>query len=315
MRNRNIQMFLMAIGLIILFPACKKEADNIFNMFEDVSVTYHGSHPFSVTDYKEINEGDSVYIDYTIVSQEKDMYAVALVEIKNGNNRATSTIVIPDGANKRNYSGVFKLKADRAGKASYRVYALNNRAIYMGDGYKSVTIDVIPGFTFITNRRIYAPDTTTRVAPSFYSISKAETYSFTNGKANSADIDFGIWRKAAGGTRTDYIYNLYSLSVPTPDNPLTIYDVSDWQKRATLFSAPQTGKTSLFNTTLVSGQIIETEAKKVAINLLATKTELTTGSVVFFLTQEGKYGAIHVNERTKELDGRPYISISVKMQK
>lgn len=312
MKNKNIQTFLIAVGLMLTLGACKKEADNIFNMFDDVSVTFHGDDPLSVTDYKEVTEGEEVVIDYTINSANKDMHAIAI--LKAGDNRPILTTVIPDGENKRSYSGVYKFKAEKAGKVTYRVYALNNRAVYMGDGYKSVTVDVKPNFTYVANRRVYLPDTTTRVNPSFYSINKGEVYSYTNGKVNSANIDFGVYRTMATvNGNTVYTYNMYSLSVP--QSPLTVYNISDWEKRGTKFSAPQSGKTSLFNNTLVSGLALETEAKKVSINLLATTTGLALGRVVFFLTPEGKYGAIHINQITEDIEGKPFISISVKVQK
>jgi hypothetical protein len=62
MKNIKIRRFGMAILLLFILAACKKESTNIFNMF-DVQVELHTTHPFSVGEYKEVNDGDSIYID------------------------------------------------------------------------------------------------------------------------------------------------------------------------------------------------------------------------------------------------------------
>ena len=324
MKNKNIRLFCLLTAGMLAIASCKKESQNIFNMFTDVNVTYHGDHPFSVTDYKLENDGDSVYIDYTITSAKEDMYTVTVEVVgvagNNGQNPVRTNNLVTDDSERRSYSRTLKLKAQRDGKTSYRIYALNEFGTYIGDGYKKVTVEANPSYTLIANRRIYAPDTVPGVNASFYSLLRGEAFSYTNGQANSADIDFGIWRRedprpAQAGT---FIYNYYSTSAPT--NPFPLYDISTWTKRATLFSNPITNATNTFLLNLISSSIIETEAKKSTINVRSTnfttwQAGLAAGSMVYFLTPEGKYGAILVTAVSRDYEGRPFLNINVKMQK
>lgn len=303
---------------MLIATSCKKESENIFNMFTDVSVTFHGDDPLSVTDYKLVNDGDVVYIDYTITSAKEDMYYI-VVEKSEGSRtepQRTSTS-ITDETKRREYSGRVTLTMLRDGKTSYRIYPMNKKNYYMGDGGKSVTIEVRPSYIHYPNRRLYTPDTATRVAPCYFSIQRGEVFSYTSGKENSADIDFGLYRTWTINTTTntvEYRYNIYALNV-TP-NPLGVYDISTWQKKATLFKSPASGGLTIFNTTLVSAKSIETAAKAgSAINLKQTTTNLASGNLIYFLTAEGKYGAIYINSLTKDLEEKPYLDISVKVQK
>jgi hypothetical protein len=312
MKILNFRLLFFAALFAITFNSCKHESENIFNMFDDVKVTYHGDHPFSVTDYKEVNDGDSVYIDYTITSAKKDMYRVDIHEA--GVNTSGTRINIGN-SERRSYSGVLKLKVDKkVGKTTYRVYALDKDGVFIGDGYKSVTINVLPNYTHLPNRRLYLPDTTAKVLPSYYSISTGKTYSYTTGKDFSSSIDFGVYRRqVTTGTTTSYIYNIYSLSA-TP-LPLTVYNIADWAKRNTLFSQPtNNNQTSAFNNVL-TGQQLVTEAKKRTINLTQTTNGFILGSIVSFLTPEGKYGVFLVNAITQDSFGNPILDISVKVEK
>jgi hypothetical protein len=136
-----------ALGALFL-TACKKEGENIFNMFNDVEVTFHDTHPFSITGYKQVNDGDSVYIDYTITSKDKDMYAACLLEV--GTSSPIKTVL--NDSQRKSYSGVIKMKATKAGKTSYRIYPLDKVGVYMGDGGKTITIDVLPNISYFNQR-------------------------------------------------------------------------------------------------------------------------------------------------------------------
>ncbi|WP_026903126.1 hypothetical protein [Pedobacter glucosidilyticus] len=304
---RSLKIFGVIAGVIISLSSCEKESENIFNMFTDVTVTFKGDHPFSVTDYKEVNDGDSVYIDYTVTSAKQDMYQINVLEV--GSAVPFLRIPITDETKRRSFSGVVKLRANvKSGKTSYRVWPVDRRGVYMGDGYKQVTIDVKPNFNHISNRRVYLPDTVAKVLPCYFSIKTGNTYSYTTGEASSADIDFGIFRTSS----TTPVINLYSLSAnPLPFAP---YNISTWTKRATLFSAPVNGHANTFNNTLRTGTIVETEARRRTINLRATTTGLVAGSAVYFLTPENKYGCILVNAVSTDIEGKPFINISVKVQ-
>lgn len=315
-------MFCLLAGALVTMSSCKKESENIFNMFSDVSVTFHGDHPLSVVEYKQVNDGDSVYIDYTITSAKEDMFFIGVERVAGASSSATperTITAINDDSQRRSYSGVIKLKMARDGKTSYRVYALNNKNTYIGDGYKKVTIEVNPSYYLVHNRRLYLPDSL-GTNTSFYSILKDKAFSFTDGKANSADIDFGLFIKAdpAPANVGKIIYNLYSVS-HTP-NPFPYYNVNDWEKRTTKFSTIKNGSSNTFLYTLVSNSTIESNAKAANPNLTAVsgtnyQNGLASGSLVYFLTPEGKYGAIYVNTIDGDYDKKIYVSISIKMQK
>ena len=314
---KNIQkLFLLAS--VLLFAGCKEEAENIFTMFDDVTVTYNNSDPRCVTDYKVVNDKDEVWIDFTINSASEDMYSY-VVETSAGTQQPTRiTTPITDDTKRRSFSNVIKMVANRDGKASYRVYALNQKGIYIGDGYKKVTVEVNPSYVIYAGREIFLPDSATKVLPSFMSLSDGSTYSYTNGAANSAKIDFGIYRtlyKDAQGN-TLFAINLYNTSATV----FPPYDLSSWQKRLTKFSAPIASQLTVFTNNAISGSTIETLAKARTINLnntVATTAAagLAAGSAVFFLTPEGKYGMLQITRLTSDFNGKPYINVSIKMQK
>lgn len=316
----NIQkLFLIVLGVMV-FASCKKEAENIFNMFTDVTVTFNNSDPRCVTDYKLVNDKDEVWIDFTINSAREDMFSY-VVETSAGTAQP-SRIVYPitDNTKRRSFSEIIKLTMNRDGKSSYRVYALNQKGIYLGDGYKKVTIEVNPSYIISANRDIFLPDTVAKVEPSFFSLTEGRTYSFTDGSANASKIDFGIFRTMYRDAQNNTLFaiNLYNTSKPVTTFP--IYDVSSWQKRLTIFSAPVTNQGTVFLTGAISGSTIETLARARTINLNATVATtaaagLAPNNAVFFLTPEGKYGMLLVNRVTADAKGKPYINVSVKMQR
>lgn len=320
MKTKNIQkLFLLALSVFI-FASCKKEADNIFNMFNDVTVTYNNSDPRCVTDYKLVNDKDEVWIDFTINSAKEDMYSYVIETSAGTQQPSRITVPITDDTKRRSFSTILKFTMNRDGKSSYRVYALNQKGIYIGDGYKKVTVEVNPSYIIYANRDIFLPDTVDKVRPSFFSFSDASTYSYANGAANAAKIDFGIFRTMYKDNQNNTLYaiNLYNTSKPATTFP--IYDVSTWQKRLTLFSAPVASQGTIFLTGAISGSTIETLARARTINLNATAgatvaAGLNINSAVFFLTPEGKYGMMLINRVTSDLSGNPYINVSVKMQR
>lgn len=319
MKIKNISKFLLLASSILILTSCKKEADSIFDMFEDVTVTFNNSDPKAVVDYKEVDDNTEVWVDFTINSAKEDMYTVT-VERTTGTGFDRSTVYTLTNDQRRSFSTVFKYKVQRDGQTSIRVFARNQKGVYIGDGYKKVVVEGKPSYKVFANRIIYLPDTVAKVLPSFFSLNEGTSFSYNNGAANAAKIDFGIYRKMYlnNNNQIEYAINLYSIS--TPVSPLTVYDVSGWNpKRTTKFSAPVTSQATPFVNNAVSGSAIETLAKARTINLNATvgataAAGLAGGSAVFFLTPEGKYGMMLINSVTSDYEKKPIINVSVKIQ-
>ncbi|MFA4870034.1 MAG: hypothetical protein WC623_17680 [Pedobacter sp.] len=319
MKIKNISKFLLLASSVFILTSCKKEADSIFDMFEDVTVTFNNSDPKAVVDYKEVDDNTEVWVDFTINSAKEDMYTVT-VERTTGTGFDRSTVYTLTNDQRRSFSTVFKYKVQRDGQTSFRVFARNQKGVYIGDGYKKVVVEGKPSYKVFANRVIYLPDTIAKVLPSFFSLNEGTSFSYGNGAANAAKIDFGIYRKMYlnSSNQIEYAVNLYSIN--TPVSPLTVYDVSAWNpKRTTKFSAPVASQATAFVNNAVSGSAIETLAKARTINLDATvgataSTGLASGSAVFFLTPEGKYGMMLINIVTSDYEKKPIINVSVKMQ-
>nr|WP_199082528.1 hypothetical protein [Pedobacter sp. ASV19] len=300
-----------ALVAVLFLCSCKKETTNIFNMFEDVKVTYRANSPYAVTDYKEVNPGDSVYLEYTIESAKKGMYAVCIFET----SAAIPSKIFLNSSQRRSYSGIVKLKMDtRVGKTSYRIWALDSAGIYLGDGYKSVTIDVRSDYKYWTSRELYIPDTVAKVKNCYYSLNTGALYSYSNGAANSDKIDLGLYRVPVVATNgvVSYVYNIYALDA----NPLpfTSYDISSWTKRGTLFAAPKTGQSAAFLALRTGAQIL-TAGKSAKPTLKAITTGLAAGSLFYFLTPEGKYGAFYVNSiSSNNPEKGVFLNVDVKIQ-
>ncbi len=309
-------LFTLACGLFL--SSCKRDDENIFNMFGDVTVTYLDRSPYSVTD-KEIkiaNDGDSLYIDFTIKSAKEDMAVICF--LSPGSASPFLRIRTTD-AEKREFSYTYKTKVSgsnpisKVGMTSVRVYALNKEGVYIGDGYKTVTVDVQPNFRLFPAREIYVGDTTNMDVKSYFSISQARTLSYNEGAANSANIDLGAYStlvRQSNGTyeRQYFVYSLSALTLP-----FTIHNISSWTKRATKFSTPQTGQTSNFNN-LNTGEKIITAAKARNPNSLVVTTKLVAGSSFYFLTPEGQYGCILVNAVVNQPGGgRFFMLIDMKI--
>lgn len=314
-------IYIKVLGIIaitsLVLSSCKKEGENIFNMFEDVTVTYHSTSPYAVTDYKEVSPGDSVYLEYTINSAEKDMYMVCVFE----NGSGTPFVKTPlNDAQRRNYSGVVKLKMDKkVGKTTYRIWALDKRGIYLGDGYKSITVEVKSDYRYLSARTLFVsgiPDRTTtdfepfKAERSYFSLATGEKYSYLEGAENSSKIDFGA-AVVIDPTKTGedmFVVSLYSIKA----NPIKLphYDVSTWIDKGTLFSAPKAGGTT-FSASLRTGAQIVSAAKS-AKPTLKLATGLKAASLFYFLTTTGEYGAVYVNY-FRIVNGIPSIGIDVKI--
>jgi len=312
--KRNLKYVGLLFLATLVFSACKKDTENIFNMFDDLTVTYTANSPYAVTEYKDVNVGDSVYIEYNIESANEDMYVACVFET----SAAIPTKIPLNDSQRRKYSGVFKLKMDnRVGKITYRVWALDKAGIYLGDGYKSVTLNVLPDYKYFASREVFIPDSVGKTSNSYISLTSGELFSYANGKENTSKIDLGLYRSILTGSSSTaangYIYGVYALDASPL--PFTAYDISSWtNKRATLVAAPKTGQLSAF-TNLRTGAQIGSAGKSAKPTLKAITTGLISGSLFYFLTPEGKYGAIYVNSVSSNNSSRGvFLNIDVKIQ-
>ena len=105
-----------------------------------------------------------------------------------------------------------------------------------------------------------------------------------------------------------------------PTNPFPTYDISSWTKRETRFSAPVNSQSNIFLYNAVSKSTIQTLVKARNPSLLATAGTTATnglvgGSAIFFITQEGKHGIMLINTITQDYDKKPYMNVSVKIER
>lgn len=271
-------------------------------------------------------EGSTVYLDYTITSADADIQTVNLYSFATGATDPADVIIatVPDATtDKRNFRGAVRVVLNRDGESRFRIYAKNTDDDYIGDGYTHVTTSVAAGYELIANRFVYSPniprtlpllDSLTLGAKCFYSISRKKAYTYDEAKEISKDIDFGIYftvNTVNGG----YYANIYSmLDVANGNAIIAKYDLSAWTKRDTKYSSLIDG--GLFSTTLVSGMSLKAEAAKYArFTTFKRVATITPGKMVYFLTPEGKNGAILFNSISRDFQKRWYVNFDVKIVK
>lgn len=314
MKIKHTTIAFLPVLLLVIFASCKKTAPNIFTMF-NVKVTFNQSQPYAVDENGEIEitSTDSVLIDYTVESPDEDMYMICLY--KTGENLPILKVPITEEGKRRIYSGTFKIYAKDigAGMTSYRIWPLDKGGIYLGDGHKTVSINVLADLKYYSNIKVFAADTTAKVTPTFFSLSNIKTYNYNEAAAQSGSVDFAIYRKLPAGAKDDEVY-MYSLAANP--NPYVPYDISTWTKRGTLFSAPTStnATTDNWRTVFNTGPKIEEQAKKVTINLTTPGQLLkdNKSQLVYYKTPEGKYGVIFFISKNYDYLGRRYVWLSFK---
>lgn len=307
MKKKYLFLFLL-LGTLL---SCKREGDNIFNLFEDVSVTLHQEDERNIGTYKDVAVGDSIFVDFTISSAAKDMHQVWI--FYNGAGAAALRIPLSE-TEKRSFRYVYKIKADKVGLSSFRIMAVDKEGVFMGDGYKSVTYNVQSDYAHLNNRILYMPDSVAQRSACFINLMEGKTYTYAEAKANPEKIDFGLYRTytvGSNGTIT-YSYNLYSLSLNTI--PFKAFDFTDLagKGRATYFSGLQNNQATAFLNTLTSGSTIQSNAiSRKTTNL--SLNDLKVGSMFYFKTPDEKYGVVIVNALSG-FDNNRYLNISIKRQ-
>lgn len=304
----------LTITAAIIMVACQKKVDPVDNYF--VTVDFKNSGSKFVTGDMEINPKDSLYFDFTVTSAENISY----IEVqKNGNK--IDTFNIPAGADKKTFSKILRYMGDSAaGDYAYRIIARGEQARFLGDGNRNIKVTVRPDFDFWSYRILYVPDTTAKTNKTYFSISEGKTYSYTEGAANSAKIDFGFYYDTTGmlttTTADDVKHTIYALNAPQPQ--LAYYDISTWTKNATIFKKLPSSVN--FVTQLTSSGAINTLVKNNMTSGTGSKATListTAGNnVIGFKTVNGKYGAILIRFVNGDSPAKTTnIEIDVKVQK
>jgi hypothetical protein len=306
---------LYSVAAVLTFAACEKKVDPVDTF--DVAVEYRSSGPKFVTSNVTVNPKDSIYFDFTITSPNADM---AYVEIQKNGTRI-DTFRLNNASNKRSFSFVKAYMADSiTGSYTYRVLARNDKAVFMGDGGKEFTVTVNPDFNFWSYRILQVPDTTNKTNKCYYSVTDGIVYSYTDGAANSAKIDFGYyWDTTGRGTTVatdDLKHTIYSLNAAQPQ--LNFYDISSWTKNTTLLKKMPTSVNFVSGLTsrgaiqtLIGGNMASGTSSKV------TTVSTTSGSnVIGFKTAAGKFGAMlirYVNGDSP--NATTQIEVDIKVQK
>jgi hypothetical protein len=306
---------LVLLTSAFLFSACEKKVADVGEF--NVTVAYKSGNPKAITGDITVNAKDSIYLDFSISSPSADM---SYVEIQKNGVRI-DTFRMNGFSDKRNFSLVKGYMADSIpGDYSYRVLARDARAIFMGDGGKQIKVTVKPNFDFWSYRILQVPDTTNKTNKCYYSTIDGALYSYTDGAANSAKIDFGYYWDTVGRSTAsatdDLKHTIYALNAPQPQIPF--YDISTWTKNATVFKKMPTSVN--FVTGLTSGGALQTLIGGNMTSGTATKVttvSTTAGSnVIGFKTAAGKFGAIlirYVNGDSP--NATTQIEVDVKVQK
>lgn len=302
------------VALSIVFAACQKKADPIDDF--QVTVEYRSTNAKTITSDVTLNPKDSIYFDFTITSPDDMSY----IEIQRNQVRI-DTFRLTNFANKKSFSLVKGYRADSVpGDYSYRVLARNDRAIFMGDGGKQIKVTVRPDFDFWSYRILQVPDTTNKTNKAYYSSTEGKVYSYNEGGANSAKIDFGFyWDTTGRGTAVttdDIKHSFYALNSAQPQ--LGFYDITSWTKNATLLKKMPTAVN--FVSGLTSGGAIQTLIGGNMTSGTSSKVTLvstTAGSnVIGFRTAAGKFGAILVRYVNGDSPNKEtQIEVDVKVQK
>lgn len=333
MKNiKNKVSLLLFLAIFTGLSSCKKTAPNIFNMF-DVTLDLHGNSPYSLKETQTLNEGDSIYFDFTITSPTQDIHQVALFQL--GSALPNLRIKV-DESQRRSYTGIIKgivgangvitsamipganggsIGNLKDGANTFRIWAYDKQGIYLGDGYKTITINVNNKINHIVNKKVYFPDVDSAngSASSYLSLTTGETFNYQTGATNSEKIDLGIYRTRtvnSNGTIT-WGPRMYSLSAsPLPYTP---NNISSWTKKATKFANGQNGQTSPFLRNYYTAAALRAYVIGRNPNLLAHTANLSVGQGVPFVFPDGKYGLILINQISNDGD-RPFMDVSIKYE-
>jgi len=306
-----------------LLWACQKKVSPIDSF--SVTVEYKQTSPKDLVANVELNPKDSIYLNFTI-SSPTDM---TFIEIQRNGVRI-DTFRLNNGRDTKTFSAIKGYMVDSAaGEYAYRVLARDEKGVFMGDGGKQLKVTVKPDFDFWSYRILQVPDTVAKTNKCYYSTKDGKTYSYSEGAAVSASIDFGYFFDSTGrastATTDDSTNCIYALNTaPSRLVPISFYDISGWTKNATLLKKMPnsvnfvTGLTSagaiqrLIGGNMTSG----TSSKVTFLSASAGSVTSAVNNLIGFRRADGKFGAILIryvqgNSPNKETQ----IEVDVKVQK
>ncbi len=307
----KIKSMLAILSTGIFFMACKKGVEPVDG--SRATVELRGGAKEYITGDITVNPNDSIFFDFTITSSE-DMGFVGVQK-----NPVNQTAFIRrdtlNASNKNSYSTIMKFRADSAnGSYVYRIAAHTNKGVYIG--HKDVVITTAPDFNYYTNRFLYAPDTTGKNNKCYISVTDGgKTYSYNEGSAVSASIDFGYYYDTSRTGTTVNGHTLYALTA----NQFAPYDVTSWTKNATILKratvSPTTAFLNIFSAgtirTLCNAQLASGASNK-AMNIAGSNPS----NLVYFRTASGKNGIALLNFfNGGNAEKTSYINIDVKIEK
>jgi hypothetical protein len=302
---KNILFGLALLAFII--TGCEKKVDPVDG--SNVTVTLQDAGKNFVTGDVTLNPKDSIFFSFTITSS-RDMKYVS-VQKNPVNQTAFLKRDTLTAANKNEYSTVMKFMADSAnGSYLYRIVAHDATGNYIG--HKDITVNITPDFNYYTYRFLYVPDTVAKVNKCYFSTNGGNTYSYSDGAANSANIDFGYFYDTTKVSGSPLGHTVYALGAST----FAPYDISTWTKNATVFKKIST---PAFNTFTSSGGLRTAGISNLASGAVAKVTGLSASSpnnMVVFKTAAGKYGVLLINfVNGSDGTSSTYVNVDVKVQK
>jgi hypothetical protein len=305
----NIIKATLPLLFAVMATGCLKKID-VFNS-NHIEVVFNNSGAKYLTSDVTVNPKDSLYFDYMITSQADMKYVYLL---KNGTELLRDTLTV---ATRNKYSSLKKLMADSIpGVYTYNVTAKDTGGVYMGTS-ATITVTVAPDIYYYTNRRLYVPDTTGKVAKAYFSAATGEIFSYTEGAANSARIDFGFFYDTTS-TGTPPKQTIYALNA----SGFAPYDISTWTKNATVFkrvTSPVTFATLNSSAELQKQGVANLSSgalSKISCATGVTTAGVFTGNTYVFKTAAGKYGALTIlyTSADSPLSGN-YVMIDVRIQR
>jgi hypothetical protein len=302
------KLIIYILSLTIVLGACKKKVDPIDGSNATITLINAGAN--YVTENVTINPGDSVFFKYNVSSNTP----MRFVSVQKNPVNQTAFLKRDTLALITSHSGEMRFKGDTAnGNFIYRVVAHDVNGVYIG--HKDVIVTTVADFTYYTFRVLRVPDTLAKTNACYMDAFGGNVYSYSNGAAASANIDFGLMYDTTGAasssTTDDLRFCLYSLSAA--QGQLNYYDISTWTKNITVMKKI----TSPGFNTLTSGGIIRTTCNtNLASGTLNKITQLVAGNMVAFRTAAGKRGILIVNfanGSSPAMDS--YLNIDVKIEK